>query len=133
MAAQVIKISGARQHNLKNLIVEIPQEKLAVIPDLGGPGKSSLASDTLYGEGQRRYIESLSTQRKFRDQMDASDATAWEEQVLYATIYSAGRESSLCFTEMLVGPCGNFWTNLPRNLACLTSFFSCLELIQLHD
>ena len=64
MPAQVIKFSRARQHNLKKLHVEIPQEKLAVIPGLSGPGKSSVAFDTLYGEGQRFYIESLSTQRK---------------------------------------------------------------------
>ncbi len=60
MAAQVIKISGARQHNLKNLNVEIPREKLVVITGLSGSGKSSLAFDTLYAEGQRRYVESLS-------------------------------------------------------------------------
>src|SRR5207247_532878 len=60
MPAQVIKISGARQHNLKNLHVEIPREKLVVITGLSGSGKSSLAFDTLYAEGQRRYVESLS-------------------------------------------------------------------------
>ena len=60
MPAQVIKIVGARQHNLKNLDVEIPREKLVVITGLSGSGKSSLAFDTLYAEGQRRYVESLS-------------------------------------------------------------------------
>src|SRR5712691_4329594 len=60
MPAQVIKISGARQHNLKNLHVEIPREKLVVITGLSGSGKSSLAFDTLYAEGQRRFVESLS-------------------------------------------------------------------------
>src|SRR6266516_3505742 len=60
MPAQTIKISGARQHNLKNLHVEIPREKLVVITGLSGSGKSSLAFDTLYAEGQRCYIESLS-------------------------------------------------------------------------
>jgi hypothetical protein len=132
MPAQVIKISGARQHNLKKLHVEIPQEKLAVIPDLSGPGNSSLEFDTLYGEGQHRYIKSFSTQRKFLDQMDASHATAWEKQVLYATTYPARGGPSLCFTEMSVGPLGNFCANLPRNLACLTPFFPCFEPIQLH-
>src|SRR5213596_95340 len=71
MPAQVIKISGARQHNLKNLNVEIPREKLVVITGLSGSGKSSLAFDTLYAEGQRRYVESLSAYaRQFLDQME---------------------------------------------------------------
>ena len=60
MPAQVIKIIGARQHNLKNLNVEIPREKLVVITGLSGSGKSSLAFDIIYAEGQRRYIDSLS-------------------------------------------------------------------------
>jgi excinuclease ABC subunit A len=71
MPAQVIKISGARQHNLKNLHVEIPREKLVVITGLSGSGKSSLAFDTLYAEGQRRYVESLSAYaRQFLDRME---------------------------------------------------------------
>jgi excinuclease ABC subunit A len=71
MPAQVIKISGARQHNLKNLHVEIPREKLVVVTGLSGSGKSSLAFDTLYAEGQRRYVESLSAYaRQFLDQME---------------------------------------------------------------
>src|SRR5437773_1713038 len=71
MPAQVIKIIGARQHNLKNLHVEIPREKLVVITGLSGSGKSSLAFDTLYAEGQRRYVESLSAYaRQFLDQME---------------------------------------------------------------
>ncbi|HKP02820.1 MAG TPA: excinuclease ABC subunit UvrA [Chthoniobacterales bacterium] len=74
MAAQTIKISGARQHNLKNLYVEIPREKLVVITGLSGSGKSSLAFDTLYAEGQRRYVESLSAYaRQFLDQMEKPD------------------------------------------------------------
>ncbi len=71
MPAQAIKISGARQHNLKNLHLEIPREKLVVITGLSGSGKSSLAFDTLYAEGQRRYVESLSAYaRQFLDQME---------------------------------------------------------------
>src|SRR5213594_754683 len=71
MPAQVIKIIGARQHNLKNLNVEIPREKLVVITGLSGSGKSSLAFDTLYAEGQRRYVESLSAYaRQFLDKME---------------------------------------------------------------
>jgi excinuclease ABC subunit A len=71
MPAEVIKISGARQHNLKNVHLEIPREKLVVITGLSGSGKSSLAFDTLYAEGQRRYVESLSAYaRQFLDQME---------------------------------------------------------------
>src|SRR6201998_1889839 len=74
MPAQVIKISGARKHNLKNLHVEIPREKLVVITGLSGSGKSSLAFDTLYAEGQRRYVESLSAYaRQFLDKMEKPD------------------------------------------------------------
>src|SRR6201990_174399 len=74
MPAQTIKISGARQHNLKNLHVEIPREKLVVVTLLSDSGKSSLASDTLYAEGQRRYVESLSAYaRQFLDQMEKPD------------------------------------------------------------
>ncbi len=74
MAAQTIKITGARQHNLKNLSLEIPREKLVVITGTSGSGKSSLAFDTLYAEGQRRYVESLSAYaRQFLDQMQKPD------------------------------------------------------------
>ena len=74
MPAQTIKITGARQHNLKNLTVEIPRDKLVVITGMSGSGKSSLAFDTLYAEGQRRYVESLSAYaRQFLDQMQKPD------------------------------------------------------------
>ena len=66
----VIRIKGARQHNLDNLDVEIPRNRLVVITGLSGSGKSSLAFDTLYAEGQRKYVESLSAYaRQFLDQM----------------------------------------------------------------
>ena len=55
-----IIIKGAKEHNLKNINLEIPRDKLVVITGLSGSGKSSLAFDTLYAEGQRRYVESLS-------------------------------------------------------------------------
>ena len=55
-----IVIKGAKEHNLKNINLEIPRDKLVVITELSGSGKSSLAFDTLYAEGQRRYVESLS-------------------------------------------------------------------------
>jgi excinuclease ABC subunit A len=74
MPADMIRITGARQHNLKNLTLEIPREKLVVITGLSGSGKSSLAFDTLYAEGQRRYVESLSAYaRQFLDQMQKPD------------------------------------------------------------
>src|SRR5215210_2471403 len=74
MPAQAIKIVGARQHNLKNLSLEIPREKLVVVTGLSGSGKSSLAFDTLYAEGQRKYVESLSAYaRQFLDQMQKPD------------------------------------------------------------
>lgn len=59
--SEKIKVFGARVHNLKNINVEIPKNKLVVITGLSGSGKSSLAFDTIYAEGQRRYVESLST------------------------------------------------------------------------
>ncbi len=69
-----ILIKGARQHNLKNIDVEIPRDKLVVITGLSGSGKSSLAFDTIYAEGQRRYVESLSAYaRQFLGQMDKPD------------------------------------------------------------
>ncbi len=70
MAKEFIKIGGARQHNLKNLTLSIPRDKLVVITGLSGSGKSSLAFDTIYAEGQRKYVESLSAYaRQFLDQM----------------------------------------------------------------
>ena len=66
-----IFVKGAREHNLKNIDVEIPRDKLVVITGLSGSGKSSLAFDTIYAEGQRRYVESLSSYaRQFLGQME---------------------------------------------------------------
>src|SRR5207237_6267312 len=74
MAKDFIKIGGAREHNLKNLTLEIPSDKLVVITGLSGSGKSSLAFDTIYAEGQRKYVESLSAYaRQFLDQMQKPD------------------------------------------------------------
>jgi excinuclease ABC subunit A len=70
MAANEIRIGGAREHNLKNLSLAIPRDQLVVVTGLSGSGKSSLAFDTIYAEGQRKYVESLSTYaRQFLDQM----------------------------------------------------------------
>ncbi len=74
MAIDRITVRGARQHNLKNISVEIPRDRLTVITGLSGSGKSSLAFDTIYAEGQRRYVESLSAYaRQFLDQLERPD------------------------------------------------------------
>ena len=77
MAITKISVRGARQHNLKNINVEIPRNSLTVITGLSGSGKSSLAFDTIYAEGQRRYVETLSAYaRQFLDQMERPDVDA---------------------------------------------------------
>src|SRR5262245_65684400 len=74
-----IIIRGARQHNLKNVDLDLPRNELIVITGLSGSGKSSLAFDTIYGEGQRRYVESLSTYaRQFLEQMGKPDIDSIE-------------------------------------------------------
>jgi excinuclease ABC subunit A len=74
MTQNVIRVVGAREHNLKNITVEIPRDKLVVITGLSGSGKSSLAFDTIFAEGQRRYVESLSAYaRQFLGQMEKPD------------------------------------------------------------
>ena len=79
MTIDFIKIRGARQHNLKNISLDIPRNRFVVITGLSGSGKSSLAFDTIYAEGQRRYVESLSAYaRQFLEQMDKPDVDAIE-------------------------------------------------------
>ncbi|MFN8982119.1 MAG: excinuclease ABC subunit A, partial [Alphaproteobacteria bacterium] len=74
-----IRIRGARQHNLKNLDLDIPRDTLTVITGLSGSGKSSLAFDTIYAEGQRRYVESLSAYaRQFLQLMQKPDVDSIE-------------------------------------------------------
>src|SRR5262245_35155842 len=74
MAIDKITVRGARQHNLKNINLEIPRNSLTVVTGLSGSGKSSLAFDTIYAEGQRRYVESLSAYaRQFLDQLEKPD------------------------------------------------------------
>ena len=76
---EYIEIQGAKVHNLKNIDVKIPRDKLVVITGLSGSGKSSLAFDTLYAEGQRRYVESLSSYaRQFIGQMKKADCDSIE-------------------------------------------------------
>ena len=79
MDQQSIIIKGAREHNLKNIDVVIPRDRFVVITGLSGSGKSSLAFDTIYSEGQRRYVESLSTYaRQFLEQMSKPDVDSIE-------------------------------------------------------
>ena len=79
MASDRIIVRGAREHNLKNVDVELPRDQLVVITGLSGSGKSSLAFDTLYAEGQRRYVESLSTYaRQFLEQMEKPEVDSIE-------------------------------------------------------
>ena len=74
MAQKNLMVKGAREHNLKNVDIEIPRDKLVVFTGLSGSGKSSLAFDTIYAEGQRRYVESLSSYaRQFLGQMEKPD------------------------------------------------------------
>ena len=76
---EFLEIRGAREHNLKNISLKIPRDKMTVITGLSGSGKSSLAFDTIYAEGQRRYVESLTSYaRQFLGQMDKPDVDAIE-------------------------------------------------------
>src|SRR5436189_5004983 len=77
--SDALVVSGAREHNLKDITVAIPRDALVVITGLSGSGKSSLAFDTIYAEGQRRYVESLSAYaRQFLGQMDKPDVDSIE-------------------------------------------------------
>src|SRR5207247_10966256 len=79
MSSESLVVRGAREHNLKNVTVEIPRNRLTVITGLSGSGKSSLAFDTIYAEGQRRYVESLSAYaRQFLGLMEKPDVDAIE-------------------------------------------------------
>ena len=76
---QYIKIRGANEHNLKNIDIDIPRDELVVLTGLSGSGKSSLAFDTIYAEGQRRYMESLSSYaRQFLGQMEKPNVESIE-------------------------------------------------------
>ena len=122
MASQKkIEIKGARVHNLKNLSVNIPHGKMTVITGLSGSGKSSLAFDTLYAEGQRRYIESLSSYaRQFLGKLDKpetdyikgiSPAVAIEQKVITSNPRSTvGTELKKCCACYLIRVIRVFFT-----------------------
>ena len=79
MKKDVIRIRGAKEHNLKNVDLQIPRNEFVVLTGLSGSGKSSLAFDTIYAEGQRRYMESLSSYaRQFLGQMEKPDVDSIE-------------------------------------------------------
>ena len=79
MSQDYLKVKGAKEHNLKNISLDIPKNKFVVITGLSGSGKSSLAFDTIYAEGQRRYVESLSAYaRQFLGQMEKPDVESIE-------------------------------------------------------
>ena len=108
MPLDKIEIRGARQHNLKNVNLILPRDKLVVITGLSGSGKSSLAFDTIYAEGQRRYVESLSSYaRQFLGQMDKPDVDYISGLAPFWSIEIAGDSPEIYSTSGL-----SIW---PRN------------------
>ena len=101
MGLETITIRGARQHNLKNITLEIPRNSFIVITGLSGSGKSSLAFDTIYAEGQRRYVESLSAYaRQFLDQMERPDVDSIEG---LSPAISIEQKTTVCSPRSTVG------------------------------
>jgi excinuclease ABC subunit A len=116
MSKNFIRIGGAREHNLKNLTLEIPRDKLVVITGLSGSGKSSLAFDTIYAEGQRKYVESLSAYaRQFLDQMQKPDVD-----------YIEGLSPAIAIEQRSSG------TNPRSIIATTTEIYDYLRLLYAH-
>src|SRR5262245_7224613 len=116
MGKEFIRIGGAREHNLKNLTLEIPRDRLVVITGLSGSGKSSLAFDTLYAEGQRKYVESLSAYaRQFLDQLQKPDVD-----------YIEGLSPAIAIEQRSSG------TNPRSIIATTTEIYDYLRLLYAH-
>ena len=108
MAKQWINVAGAREHNLKDVHVKIPRDELTVVTGLSGSGKSSLAFDTIYAEGQRRYVESLSAYaRQFLDQLEPPDVDGGSDAAGAPSVYvvSAPRGSDCTTCDSPTPPC----------------------------
>jgi len=116
MSKEFIRIGGAREHNLKNLTLEIPRDQLVVITGLSGSGKSSLAFDTIYAEGQRKYVESLSAYaRQFLDQMQKPDVD-----------YIEGLSPAIAIEQRTAG------MNPRSTVATTTEIYDYLRLLYAH-
>src|SRR6185436_1066467 len=116
MTKELIRIGGAREHNLKNLSLSIPRDKLVVLTGLSGSGKSTLAFDTIYAEGQRKYVESLSAYaRQFLDQLQKPEVD-----------YIEGLSPTIAIEQRGAGAS-------PRsNIATTTEIYDYLRLLYAH-
>src|SRR5437867_1332129 len=113
MATDAILIAGAREHNLKNIHLSLPRNRLIVVTGLSGSGKSSLAFDTLYAEGQRKYVESLSAYaRQFLDQLQKPDVD-----------YIEGLSSAIAIEQRTAA------TNPRSTIATTTEIYEYLHLL----
>src|SRR5436190_4609976 len=116
MASDRIVVRGAREHNLKNIDLEIPRDELVVITGLSGSGKSSLAFDTIYAEGQRKYVESLSAYaRQFLDQLQKPEVD-----------YIEGLSPAIAIEQRGAG------TNPRSIIATTTEIYDYLRLLYAH-